>query len=102
MKKTIITLSLALLLCTSTLLASCGDNTVTDGGAGGAGGTAGSAMPGTETESNVADGARRLLGRGIRAAEEATEYATHGIEDGTPRGDSHRGGADMPLIPRGK
>ncbi len=100
MKKAVITLALVLSLCTSTVLASCTANTTTGGnGDGNGSGTETSAPKETSSEGNgtgsVIDEAESKMG-------DMSEHATHGVEDGTPGGHSTRGGAHMPLIPRGK
>ena len=94
MKKTIITLALALTLSASALLVSCGGNTATGGNAE-TNGTTSNGTTQTETDKNIIDDAESMM-------ENASEQATHGVNDGTPGGHSTRGGARMPLMPRGK
>ena len=95
MKKTIITLALALTLCASAALTSCGGNTATGGNADGNGTTSGTTQA-TETDKNIIDDAESMI-------EDASERATHGYDDGTPGGNSARDfGPRDRMFPRGK
>ena len=98
MKKAVITLALVLALGTSGALVSCTANTNTDES--GTGTNTSTTMPSeTSTDGkgtgNVIDDAESKL-------EDMSEHATHGVTDETPGGHSSRGGARMPLMPRGK
>lgn len=96
MKKTLITLALVLTLSASALLVSCGGNTATGGNAGNNGTTANGTEQTTETDKNIVGDAESMIEDGI-------EDATHGIQDGTPGGDSARNhGHRDHMIPRGK
>ena len=100
MKKAVITLALVLALGTSGVLASCTANTTTDGNGNGTGTETSTAAPKeTSTEGN---GTGNIIDEAESKMEDMSEHATHGVEDGTPGGHSTRGGARMPLIPRGK
>lgn len=104
MKKIIITAALALTLCASALLVSCGGNTATNGNVdGGANETVTEAKSemGTNT---VKDDVERVIDDAERMMGDAYEHATHGIEDGTPGGNSARdfGGPRDRAFPRGK
>jgi hypothetical protein len=96
MKKAVITLALVLALGTSGILASCTANTVTDGN-----GTDTSTTAPKET-STEGKGTGNVIDEAESKMEDMSEHATHGVEDGTPGGHSSRGGARMPLMPRGK
>lgn len=98
MKKALITLALVLSLCMSGVLASCTANTMTDGN-GASTGTATTAPKETSTEGN---GTGNIIDEAESKMGDMSEHATHGVEDGTPGGHSSRGGARMPLMPRGK
>ena len=98
MKKAVITLALVLALGTSGVLASCTANTTT-GGNGNSTGTGSSAPTETSTEGN---GSGNIIDDAESKMEDMSEHATHGVTDETPGGHSSRGGARMPLMPRGK
>lgn len=96
MKKIIITLALALTLCASAALVSCGGNTATGGNADTSGTTSGTTQA-TETDKNIIDEAESMM-------DDAKENATHGYDDGAPGGNSARdfGGPRDRVFPRGK
>ena len=96
MKKAVITLALVLALGTSGVLASCTANTTTGGNATD---TGSSAPTETSTEGN---GSGNIIDDAESKMEDMSEHATHGVTDETPGGHSSRGGARMPLMPRGK
>ncbi len=96
MKKIII--MIVTLLSMSALLASCTGNTVTDGSTND---KTSSSTTENVTENMTEGNTGNIIDEAESRLEDMSENATHGENDGTPGGDSTRGG-DRTLFPRGK
>lgn len=94
MKKIVIAFSLVLMLALSLLLVACGGNTMAEGE------TTGNPSS-TATETNTEKTTGNIIDDAESELEDMSENATHGVENGTPGGQSSRGG-NRTLFPRGK
>ena len=94
MKKIIIAFSLVLVLALSVSLVACGGNTMTEEN------TTGKPTS-TATETTTEKATNSIIGGAESELEDMSEDATHGVENGTPGGQSSRGG-NRTLFPRGK
>lgn len=93
MKKIIITCSLALVLALSILLTACGGNMNEE--------TTTTKPSSTATETATEKATDNIIDEAESKLEDMSEDATHGVQDGTPGGQSSRGGKRT-LIPRAK